>query len=198
MHAGANGDGERRERCDPGDDGEANVAEDDGAGLAGASLALGLAGPMGALAGAAVSAAAAALRIQYDDLKDYKNLVDGLLTKLQESPAHHGKLADGTIPAGVLGTGFPAADKLNSAYNTVHSELQKLSKGLAVQIEALGIAVQSAGKGYSGVDEETKRRMAALAKQAHDQYVEKRDPYAVKAAGGSQPEPQGKKGASYG
>ncbi|MFJ4864929.1 MULTISPECIES: hypothetical protein [unclassified Streptomyces] len=173
------------------------MAEDNGVGLIGVDITAGVAA--GIAAQAAAQGAAAALRIQYDDLKDYKNLVDGLLTKLQESPAHHGKLADGTIPAGVLGTGFPAAEKLNTAYKKVHSELQKLSKGLAVQIEALGIAVQSAGKGYSGVDEETKRRMAALAKQAHDQYVEKRDPYAVKPAEGSQPEPNGKKkGASYG
>ncbi|THA81949.1 hypothetical protein E6U81_22870 [Streptomyces sp. A0592] len=129
-------------------------------------------------------------------MKAYQKLVDGLLTKLQESPAHHGTLADGTMPAGVLGTGFPAAEKLNKSYTTVHSELQKLSKGLAVQIEALGIAVQSAGKGYSEVDEETKRRMGLLAKQAHDEYVRERDPYAEKKGGS--PEATGKKGAVYG
>ncbi|MFJ7587926.1 hypothetical protein ACIQZO_11160 [Streptomyces sp. NPDC097617] len=166
------------------------MAEDNGAGLFGVDIAAGVSA--GIAAQAAAQGAAAALRIQYDDLKDYKNLVDGLLTKLQDSPAHHGKLADGTMPTGVLGTGFPAADKLNTSYNIVHSELQKLSKGLAVQIEALGIAVQSAGKGYSGVDEEAKRRMAALAKQAHDQYVEKRDPYAEKTAEGPQPNRTGK------
>ncbi|MFE0578252.1 hypothetical protein [Streptomyces sp. NPDC058874] len=152
---------------------------------------------------AEAQARAAALQVQYDDLKDYQKLVDGLLTKLQESPAHHGKLADGTLPTGALGTGFPAADKLNKSYITVHSELQKLSKGLAVQIEALGIAVQWAGKGYSEVDEETKRRMALLAKQAHDQYVPKRDPYAEKPAESPQPEsnapqPNGtRKGADF-
>ncbi|GGQ14520.1 hypothetical protein GCM10010215_44240 [Streptomyces virginiae] len=162
------------------------MAEDNGG-----ILAQGLSGDVAASirAQADAQARAAALQIQYDDMKDYQKLVDGLLTKLQESPAHHGKLADGTLPAGVLGTGFPAAEKLNKSYNTVHSELQKLSKGLAVQIEALGIAIQSAGKGYSEVDEETKRRMALLAKQAHDQYVPKRDPYAEKTAESPQPAP---------
>ncbi|MBT2480990.1 hypothetical protein [Streptomyces sp. ISL-94] len=162
------------------------MAEDNGASLVGASLALGLAGPMGALAGAVYGAAAAALKVQYDDLKAYQKLVDGLLTTLQDSPAHHGKLADGTLPKGALGKDFTQAEKLYNAYTTVHTELQKLSKGLAVQIEALGIAIQSAGGGYSEVDEETKRRMALLAKQAHDLYIPKLDPYADKMADGGQ------------
>lgn len=205
VRTGANGDGGAARSAAPAGRrgvGEANVAEDNGLDVFGVGIAASASNAVAAQA--AAQATAAALRIQYDDLKDYKILVDGLLTKLQESPAHHGKLADGTMPTGVLGTGFPAAEKLNNSYKTVHSELQKLSKGLAVQIEALGIAVQSAGKGYSEVDEETKRRMALLAKQAHDQYVPKRDPYAEKAADGQQPapntpEPNGtKKGGSLG
>ncbi|MEU9085273.1 hypothetical protein [Streptomyces sp. NPDC048357] len=158
------------------------MADDNGAGAVQAGLALGLAGPFGAFAGAA----AAALQVQYDDLKSYQNLVDGLLKTLNGSDAHHGKFEDSVMPAGTLGKGFTQAEKLYKAYNTVHSELQKLSKGLAVQIEALGIAIQSAGGGYSEVDEETKRRMGLLAKQAHDQYVAKRDPYANKMADGTQ------------
>ncbi|MFB8398428.1 hypothetical protein [Streptomyces yangpuensis] len=160
------------------------MAEDNGG-----ILAVGLSGDVAASirAQADAQARAAALRVEYDDLKGYKALVDGLLTKLQESPAHHGKLADGTMPAGVLGTGFPEADKLYEAYKTVHSELQKLSKGLAEQIEGLGIAVQSASGGYAVVDEEQKRRMVVIAKQAHDEYVRDRDPYAKKQSDSTQP-----------
>ncbi|MFG2977070.1 hypothetical protein ACGFYY_29295 [Streptomyces sp. NPDC048331] len=163
------------------------MADDNGAGTVQAALTLGLVGPMGAIAGAAYGATAAALRVQYDELKDYQKLVDGLLTTLRESSAHHGKLADGTLPTSALGKGFAQAGKLYTAYNTVHTELQNLSKSLAVQIEALGIAIQSANGGYSEVDEETKRRMGLLAKQAHDQYIEERDPYADKKADGGQP-----------
>ncbi|WP_245240142.1 hypothetical protein [Streptomyces erythrochromogenes] len=165
------------------------MAEDNGG-----ILAVGLSGDVAASirAQAEAQARAAALRIEYDDLKQYQKLVDGLLTSLQESPAHHGKLADGALPTGALGTGFPEADKLYEAYKTVHSELQKLSKGLAGQIEALGIAVQSASGGYAEVDEETKRRMGLLAKQAHDEYVLDRDPYAEKK--GTGPQPTGKGG----
>lgn len=171
------------------------MAEDNGSGLTGVSTAMGA--TSAAIAAQATAQAAAALKVQYEDLKGYKNLVDGLLTKLQESPAHHGKLADGTLPAGALGKGFAEADNLYKAYNTVHSELQKLSKGLAEQIEGLGIAIQSASGGYAEVDEEAKRRMALIAKQAHDDYVRKRDPYADKMADGSQPK-ETKKGSFYG
>ncbi|WP_374774222.1 hypothetical protein OG756_15685 [Streptomyces sp. NBC_01310] len=156
------------------------MAEDNGSGLAGIGTAMGA--TSAAIAAQATAQAAAALRIQYEDLKGYKNLVDGLLTTLQESPAHHGKIADGTLPTGALGKGFAEAENLYKAYNTVHSELQKLSKGLAAQIEGLGIAIQSAGGGYAEVDEEAKRRMALIAKQAHEDYVPKRDPYADKTA----------------
>lgn len=134
---------------------------------------------------AAQSRAAAALRIEYDSLKDYKTRVDGLLRSLEKSPADHGKLADGTLPAGALGKNFPEAEALYKSYNTVHSELQKLSKGLADQIEGLGIAILSAGKGYDGVDEETKRRMVAIAKEAKEHYVRDRDPSAEKKADGT-------------
>ncbi|MET9573059.1 hypothetical protein [Streptomyces virginiae] len=170
------------------------MAEDNGG-----VLALGLSGDVAASirAQADAQARAAALRVEYDDLKGYKTLVDGLLTSLQESPAHHGKLADDTLPAGALGTGFPEADKLYEAYKTVHTELQKLSKGLAEQIEGLGIAVQSANGGYAEVDEEQKRRMVVIAKQAHDHYVEDRDPYAEKKSDSPQPNVT-KKGAPLG
>ncbi|MFD9105927.1 hypothetical protein ACFVZN_33265 [Streptomyces virginiae] len=162
------------------------MAEDNGG-----ILAQGLSGDIAASirAQADAQARAAALRIEYDDLKGYKNLVDGLLTKLQESPAHHNKLADGALPTGALGQGFPEADKLYEAYKTVHSELQTLSKGLAELIEALGIAVLSAGGGYAEVDEEQKRRMVVIAKQAEDEYGRDRGPDAEKKS--DSPKPKG-------
>ncbi|MFF3089444.1 hypothetical protein ACFVRB_31045 [Streptomyces nojiriensis] len=153
------------------------MADDNGASQVAAALTLGLAGPMGAIAGAAYTAASAALRVEFDSLSEYKRMVDGLLDELTGSDADHKKLADGTLPAGKLGKGFPEVDALFKSYDTVITELQKLSKGLAGQIEALGIAVLSAGKGYDGVDEETKQRMATIAKQAKAAYVEDRDPW---------------------
>nr|WSW45603.1 hypothetical protein OG296_22215 [Streptomyces sp. NBC_01001] len=120
---------------------------------------------------------AAALKVEYDTLTQYQNMVKDLLDDLTGSHADHKKLADDTLPAGKLGTGFPEADALFKSYDTVITELQKLSKGLAEQIEGLGIAILTAGKGFAGVDDDTKRRMASIAKQAEAQYVRERDPY---------------------
>ncbi|MGW9373751.1 hypothetical protein ACWGVR_27500 [Streptomyces xanthophaeus] len=141
----------------------------------------------------ATAQAAAALRIEYESLKDYKTLVDELLTSLEKSPANHGKLADGTLPKGALGQNFTAAETLYASYKTVHSELHKLSKGLATQIEGLGIAILTAGKGYAGVDEETRQRMAAIAQEAKADYKRDRDPYAEKQ-GEDGPKAEGNKG----
>ncbi|MFI1285471.1 hypothetical protein ACH4U5_32750 [Streptomyces sp. NPDC020858] len=151
------------------------MAEDNGSGLAGIGTAMGA--TSAAIAAQATAQAAAALKVQYDDLKGYKNLVDVLLDDLTGSDADHKKLADGKLPADKLGKGFSEVDALFKSYDTVITELQKLSKGLAGQIEALGIAILSAGKGYDSVDEEAKRRMAALAKEAKAQYVADRDPW---------------------
>ncbi|MER6255535.1 hypothetical protein ABT224_29710 [Streptomyces sp. NPDC001584] len=153
------------------------MAEDNGASQVAAALTLGLVGPIGAIAGAAYSAASAALRVEFDSMSEYKRMVDGLLDDLTGSDADHKKLADDKLPASKLGKGFTEVDALFKSYDTVVTELQKLSKGLAGQIEALGIAVLTAGKGYDGVDEETRRRMASIAKEATKEYVPDRDPW---------------------
>ncbi|GAA1592051.1 hypothetical protein GCM10009731_52180 [Streptomyces globosus] len=125
---------------------------------------------------AAISAQAKALAVDYETISGYKKVVDELLTKLGNSEASDKKLAHTTLPEGTLGTGFAEAVDLFSAYEKVQTELQNLSKGLAGHIEALGLAVQTAGKGFTAVDEETKYRLAAIARQAKEAYVEERDP----------------------
>ncbi|MFD9380334.1 DUF2563 family protein [Streptomyces sp. NPDC059999] len=128
----------------------------------------------------------AAMRIEYETLNGYKNLVDDLLEKLDGSAAADKKLADGTLPAGALGQGFPAAAQLQTAYTTVHEQLMNLSQGLSAQIEGLGIAIRTAGKGFAGIDEETRRRMAAISAKAHEDYVPERDPlYKAPASSGT-------------
>ncbi|MFD7835950.1 hypothetical protein [Streptomyces sp. NPDC059761] len=126
---------------------------------------------------AASQQAAADLKIEHDTLSEYQKMVDDLLDDLTGSAADHKKLATNTLPAAKLGSGFPEADALFKSYTTVVSELEKLSQGLAGTIEALGIAILSAGNSYTGVDYETQRRMVALAQTAEAQYVRERDPY---------------------
>ncbi|WP_328298935.1 hypothetical protein OG389_14725 [Streptomyces sp. NBC_00435] len=123
-------------------------------------------------------AALGALQVEYESMSDYKKRVDGLLAKLDESPASDKKLADGTIPESSLGEGFDEAKRLFTAYSNVHKQLLALSKGLADQIEGLSIAIQTSGRDFAGVDEDTRRRMLAISKQADANYVPDRDPLA--------------------
>ncbi|MCX5126045.1 hypothetical protein OG898_16960 [Streptomyces sp. NBC_00193] len=145
------------------------MAVDYGPGVFGLDYGVGVASP----------AALGALQVEYESLTDYKKRVDGLLEKLVGSPASDKKLADGTIPENSLGEGFAEAKRLFTAYSNVHTQLLALSKGLADQIEGLGIAIQTAGRGFGGVDEDTKRRMLAISKQAKENYVPERDPLAA-------------------
>ncbi|MET9606035.1 hypothetical protein ABZZ17_13325 [Streptomyces sp. NPDC006512] len=140
------------------------------AGLPGAGVAAGAAD--------ALTRQARALEVEYASMTGYKKLVDDLLSTLDGSEAGDGKLAHGTLPTGTLGRGFAEADALFGAYAAVHRALQGLSRGMAGQIEALGIAILTAGKGYGGVDEDTQQRMRDIVRQSKRDYVPERDPLA--------------------
>ncbi|MYZ34644.1 MULTISPECIES: hypothetical protein [unclassified Streptomyces] len=106
------------------------------------------------------------LNVDASELIKFKNRVDGLLTKLDESSAAPTEMAGGRVDRADLGTGFGEADELYGVYRRVHSELQNLSKGLAGQIEALGIAVDGSRKGYDNIDDEIKLRMQRISQDA--------------------------------
>lgn len=152
------------------------MAVESGSGLLGLTDSSNVAAALNAQA--AAQSRAAKLKIEYDSLTEYRKMVEDLLDELTGSNADHKKIADNTLPAAKLGTGFPEADALHKSYTTVVTELEKLSKGLAQQIEGLGIAILSAGNGYGDVDDDTKRRMLAIAQDAEKHYDPKRDPYA--------------------
>ncbi|MFF4581695.1 hypothetical protein ACFY15_25400 [Streptomyces sp. NPDC001373] len=139
---------------------------------------------------------ARALEVECESMTACKNRVDALLKTLDGSEADHRRLAHGTLPADALGTGFAEAEALYAAYGTVHGELRKLSQGLAGQIEALGIAILTAGKGYGGVDEETRTRMRALVGRSKADYVPDRDPLArqERRSTSAEPSPSRSKG----
>lgn len=145
------------------------MAIDYGPGVFGRDFGVGGTSPM----------AVGALQVEYESMTAYKKRVDGLLSKLVESPASDKKLADGTLPSGSLGEGFDEAKRLFTAYTNVHTQLLGLSKGLADQIEGLGIAIRLADRDFGDVDEETKRRMVAISRQAKADYVPERDPMAL-------------------
>ncbi len=110
------------------------------------------------------------LDVKVVTLQTFKNRVDELLTSLAESPAEPGKISEQKVTADAYGTGFSAAKDLHSGYEKVRARLEDLSKAFGDTIEALGIAVQVADKGYSGVDAEIKERYLEIAKRHREVY----------------------------
>jgi methyl-accepting chemotaxis protein len=95
-----------------------------------------------------------AVSVEVEQLQTFKSRVDRMLADLDSSAASPKEIADQQLTADHLGSGFGEAGDLAKAYNTVHSNLQQLSKTLADQIEAMSITVDASNRGYQNVDEE--------------------------------------------
>lgn len=106
-------------------------------------------------------------------LQTFKNRVDEILTSLAESPAGHQRIGEQTVTADAYGKGFGAAGDLHSGYEKVHARLESLSKMFGETIEALGIAVQIADKGYAGVDVGVRERFKEIHKHSREFYEPK-------------------------
>ncbi|MCX5321824.1 DUF2563 family protein [Streptomyces sp. NBC_00120] len=113
---------------------------------------------MAAAAAGATAAAALAMRVEGETLSAFKRRVDALLRDLEKSHAAPKKIAGGTLSAGRLGT-FDEADALHSSYTHVHTQLENLSKMLALQIEALVVTVEASKTGYDNLDEDVRARL---------------------------------------
>ncbi|MEU2743272.1 hypothetical protein ABZ656_50505 [Streptomyces sp. NPDC007095] len=124
--------------------------------VAGAMAASGI-GPFAGV-GAAV---AQALRVEGETLTTFKKRVDDLLTQLEKSKAAPRRIADGALPTGRLGD-FDEADALHASYTRVHSQLEKLSKMLALQIEGLVVTVDASKTGYHNLDDDIRGRLSRI------------------------------------
>jgi hypothetical protein len=91
--------------------------------------------------------------------------VDDLLTRLESSKAAPRRIADGALPSARLGT-FDEADALHAAYTRVHSQLEALSKMLALQIEGLVVTVEASKRTYHGVDDDVRARLSRIRVEA--------------------------------
>ncbi|KUM94102.1 hypothetical protein AQI88_23370 [Streptomyces cellostaticus] len=110
---------------------------------------------------------AQALRVEGETLTTFKNRVDALLKQLEESKAAPHRIAHGALPAGRLGN-FDEADELHTAYTHVHSQLEKLSKTLALQIEGLVVTVDASKSGYDNLDADVRDRLSRIRIKADD------------------------------
>ncbi|MBX7551151.1 hypothetical protein K1Y78_24680 [Streptomyces sp. tea 10] len=127
---------------------------------AGALAASGI-GPI-ASAGAVM---AQELRVEAETLTTFKNRVNDLLTQLEKSKAAPQRIADGGLPAGRLGN-FDEADALHGAYTQVHSQLERLSKLLALQIEGLMVTVDASKSNYHNLDADVRDRLHRIRVEA--------------------------------
>ncbi|MEW2548369.1 hypothetical protein AB0910_21815 [Streptomyces sp. NPDC047002] len=115
------------------------------------------------------------------DMKQFKKDVDGLLTELHGSQAAPTRVGQDRMRRTHLGgEGFHEAQYLYASYDTVHTELESLSKVLGLQIESLSLAIETSGKSYNDLDDDIKARMHKLNSEIEAQYHPDRDPYAHK------------------
>ncbi|MCG7524227.1 hypothetical protein MHW47_07185 [Streptomyces sp. OfavH-34-F] len=100
-----------------------------------------------------------------ESLKHFKTRVDRLLTTLDASPAAHGRLGEQRLGTAAYGTDFAEAMMLSLTYKVVHLRLTQLSRTLGEQLEAMGLTVALADRGYENVDQEYADRLHAIQKR---------------------------------
>ncbi|MDF3292041.1 hypothetical protein [Streptomyces silvisoli] len=110
------------------------------------------------------------LAVKAESLAVFKGRVDKMLSDLEKSQASHTNVGTQGISHSSYGEGFAEASDLAGLYDKVHSRLVALSQAFGDQIEALGIAVQMAKDGYSGVDQEQMERLIAIQQSTEQLY----------------------------
>lgn len=140
------------------------MAEDDGTGR---PVSLGAFGLI-PFAGAAV--AAAKLVTELESMSTFKREIDKLLIELEGSEAAPEKVtADRLEPSNFGSASFGESAYLYSVYTSVHDQLEKLSKILALQVDGLSIAVAASQVGYENIDYDIRQRMRQLAAEVERQ-----------------------------
>ena len=122
---------------------------------------------------------AANLEASNEALTTFMKRVDAVLRDLEGSAGNPTKVGAQEIKPTSLSSGahdlFPEARGLYLQYNRVHTELTSLSKTLHLQIEAIGIAVQGAHRGFDNLEEEQRRRFWSIQAQIRGVQDAKRD-----------------------
>ncbi|MGW1494610.1 hypothetical protein [Streptomyces sp. NPDC002402] len=99
-------------------------------------------------------------------LQNFQTRVNNLLEEFENGGAGHTRVAAQTVSRGSLSggnpTGFPEAEGLYKQYNRVHQALVSLSRTLGDQIAGLSIGVHASEVGFDNVEEDLRRRYAAI------------------------------------
>ncbi|MBT2526848.1 hypothetical protein J7E91_15795 [Streptomyces sp. ISL-99] len=100
-----------------------------------------------------------------DALKRFQTRVNALLADFEGGAGSSARVAEQRVSRASfsgLNAKFDEAESLFGQYNRVHEELVSLSKTLGAQIEMLSIGVHAAEVGFDNVEEEVRRRYAAI------------------------------------
>ncbi|MGP4088770.1 hypothetical protein [Streptomyces sp. KR55] len=109
----------------------------------------------------------------------FQKRIDELIRGLKGSEAGPEKVGQEQLARTQFGGGdgdWAEASGLFTAYETVISELETLSKLLSDSIEGMGIAVLASHKGYQNIDLDIRDRMAAISAETTEHYGGAYDP----------------------
>ncbi|WP_327729342.1 hypothetical protein OG250_25645 [Streptomyces sp. NBC_00487] len=123
--------------------------------------------------------AATDLVTELSSITAFQKRVDQLISDLKDSDAGPGKVGREQLVRTQFGGGngeWAEAAGLYTAYETVITELENLSKLLSDSMEGMGIAVLAAHKGYQNIDLDIRDRMAAISAETTEHYGGAYDP----------------------
>ncbi|MET9964713.1 hypothetical protein ABZZ80_01965 [Streptomyces sp. NPDC006356] len=133
----------------------------------------------GALDAAQAVSAQADMATEFASFTKFRTRVDELIRDLKGSQAGPAKIGQEQLIRHQLGGGDGAwsdAAGMFTAYETVISDLEKLSKLLSDSMEGMGIAVLASHKGYENIDLDVRDRMAAITAETTEHYGGQYDP----------------------
>jgi len=116
---------------------------------------------------------AQAMAAEYASFTGFRTRIDELIKTLKGSPAGPTELGQDQLVRHQFGggnEGWIEAAGLFTAYESVISELEKLSKILSDSMEGMGIAVLASHKGYENIDLDVRQRMAAISAETTKEY----------------------------
>ncbi|WP_353479676.1 hypothetical protein [Streptomyces sp. ALI-76-A] len=136
----------------------------------------------------AVTAATADVAAELSSFTEFRRRVDELIRELKGSQAGPGKVGEEPLARHQFGGGdgsFREASGLFTAYDTVITELETLSKLLSDSMEGMGIAVLASHKGYENIDLDIRDRMTAISTETTEHYGGGYDPGAPQRSAGT-------------
>ncbi|MFC5215125.1 hypothetical protein [Streptomyces coerulescens] len=140
----------------------------------------------------ATASAAGDVVTELQSFTKFRDRIDALLRELREGPAGPKQVGQDAMVRASFGGGaggWGEAAGVFTAYETVISELEKLSGMLTDSIEGMSIAVLASHKGYENVDAETRGRMLAISTGTAKHYGGSYEPQIPSAPGGATTKP---------